>query len=331
MVSPSCEYKHAIFRLLKQCKTLKHLQSIHGQTTIHGLTSSSAITNLLFTFTSLLPNPSLPPPSIHYALSLFHSIPSPSTFAFNLLLRSLTLLSSPLHSLLLFLRMRRLSISPDSHTFPFALTACARLAALPLGRALHLQALKFGFVTDVFVVNTLITMYSSSNSMPDARRLFDESPRPDVVTYNSMIHGHAGMTSTAHKLFDEMESVYGVRHELKHYGCMADLLGRAGLIKEAMEMIGGMGMVGDKYVWGGVLGGCRIHGDVEVGEMAARRLWELKPEDSGVYSAMASMYANKRRWGDVAKMRALMSHENVTKNAAFSSIQVDDIDKIPSY
>ncbi|KAJ0960454.1 hypothetical protein J5N97_001660 [Dioscorea zingiberensis] len=237
MVSPSCEYKHAIFRLLKQCKTLKHLLSIHGQATIHGLTSSSAITNLLFTFTSLLPNPSLPPPSIHYALSLFHSIPSPSTFAFNLLLRSLTLLSSPLHSLLLFLRMRRLSIPPDSHTFPFALTACARLAALPLGRALHLQALKFGFVTDVFVVNTLITMYSSSNSMPDARRLFDESPRPDVVTYNSMIHGYVkagekdGNLVLAQKLFDEMP----VRDAVS-WGALLAGYSQSGRFSEALEL-----------------------------------------------------------------------------------------------
>ncbi|KAJ0973516.1 hypothetical protein J5N97_021475 [Dioscorea zingiberensis] len=157
-------------------------------------------------------------------------------------------------------------------------------------------------------------------------RMVMSGVQPDGVSFLGVLVGcsHAGMTSTARKVFDELESVYGVRHELKHYGCMADLVGRAGLIEEAMEMIGEMGMEGDKYVWGGVLGGCRIHGDVEVGEMAAMHLWEIKPDDSGVYSAMASMYANERRWGDVAKMRALMSHENVTKNAAFSSIQVDD-------
>ncbi|KAH7670107.1 Tetratricopeptide-like helical domain-containing protein [Dioscorea alata] len=509
VAAPLCESKHAILLLLKQCKSLKHLQCIHAQATIHGLTfssSSAAITKLLFTFTSLLSNPSLlsPPPSIHYALSLFHSIPSPSTFAFNLLLRSLTILSSPSHSLLLFLRMRRLSIPPDSHTFPFVLTACSRLAAtavFPLGRALHSQALKFGFISDVFVVNTLITIYSSSfslNSISDARRLFDETPHPDIVTYNSMIHGyvkagdndlnlalarklfdempardviswgallagysqsgrfsqalelfdrmmmesalepddvalvsalsacanlgaldrgeriheyikrkrstlsvylitglvdmyakcgciriaremfdespqrnlftwnamiiglamhghgelsmeyfnkmimsgvkpdgvsilgvlvgcsHAGLVSTACKVFDEMECVYGVKREVKHYGCMADLLGRAGMIKEAMEMIAEMGMEGDEYVWGGVLGGCRIYGDVEVGEFAAKRLWEMKVKDSGVYSAMANMYAGARRWGDVAKMRALMSHEKVIKNAGSSSILVDN-------
>ncbi|KAM0934794.1 putative tetratricopeptide-like helical domain superfamily [Dioscorea sansibarensis] len=506
MVSaPLCESQHAIVRLLKQCKSLKHLQCIHAQSAIHGLTFSSfAITKLLFTFTSLLSNPSLlsPPPSIYYALSLFHSIPYPSTFAFNLLLRSLTILSSPFHSLLLFLRMRRLSIPPDSYTFPFVLTACSRLAAtaaLPLGRALHSQALKFGFVSDVFAVNTLITIYSSSShSISDAQRLFDETPHPDIVTYNSMIHGyvkagdndlnlvlarkmfdempardviswgallagycqsgrfsqvlelfdrmmmesalepddvalvsalsacanlgsldcgeriheyikrnrskltvylitglvdmyakcgciriaremfdespqrnlftwnamiiglamhghgelameyfnrmvmsgvkpdgvsilgvlvgcsHAGLVSTARKVFDEMESVYGVKREVKHYGCMTDLLGRAGMIKEATEMIGEMGMEGDEYVWGGVLGGCRIYGNVEVGEFVAKRLWEMKVKDSGVYSAMANMYAGARRWGDVAKMRALMSHEKVIKNAGSSSILVDN-------
>ena len=83
-------------------------------------------------------------------------------------------------------------------------------------------------------------------------------------------------------------------------------------------------MEGDEYVWGGVLGGCRIYGNVEVGEFVAKRLWEMKVKDSGVYSAMANMYAGARRWGDVAKMRALMSHEKVIKNAGSSSILVDN-------
>ncbi|KAI5015467.1 hypothetical protein ZWY2020_056857 [Hordeum vulgare] len=79
----------------------------------------------------------------------------------------------------------------------------------------------------------------------------------------------------------EMEGKYGVSRELKHYGCMADLLGRAGLIEEAIKMAEKMSMKGDTYVWGGILAGCRMHGNVEAAEVAARHLLELNPEDGG--------------------------------------------------
>ncbi|KAF9596144.1 hypothetical protein IFM89_007197 [Coptis chinensis] len=120
-------------------------------------------------------------------------------------------------------------------------------------------------------------------------------------------------------------TVYGVQRELKHYGCMADLLGRAGLIKEAMEMIERMPMKADVFVWGGLLGGCRIHGNVEVAEIAAKRLMELDPEDGGVYTVMANIYATERRWEDVAKMRKLMNGRKIGMNNACSSIQINGI------
>nr|XP_010942337.1 pentatricopeptide repeat-containing protein At5g61800 [Elaeis guineensis] len=486
-------HRHPILLLLNRCKTLKHLRCIHAKLTILGpafLHPSPTFTKLLYTFTFLHPLP--PTHSIDYALSLFHRIPSPSTFAYNLLIRARTLLSSPFQALILFARMRRLSIPPDYHSFPFALKACARLRSLPLGRALHSQALKLGFATDLFVHNTLISMYASSDSMLDARSLFDEISSCDVVTYNTLIDGyvkagdmilarklfdemphrdtvswgtllagysqirqfkealqlfdqmlptgsrpddvalvsalsccaqlgaldqgkvihqyikenraalnvylltglvdmyakcgcidaatemfdstthrnlftwnaivvglamhghgerslryfermigvgvrpdgvsflgvlvacsHAGLTDTARKLFDEMESIFGVARELKHYGCMADLLGRAGLMEKAMDMIKAMPMEADAYVWGGVLGGCRIHGNVEIAEIATEHLLRLNPEDSGVYSIMAGIYANARRWEDVARMRRLMEDRRVRKNVGRSLIEVE--------
>ncbi|KAJ6672137.1 PENTATRICOPEPTIDE REPEAT-CONTAINING PROTEIN [Salix viminalis] len=123
-----------------------------------------------------------------------------------------------------------------------------------------------------------------------------------------------------------MESVYGVLREPKHYGCMADLLGRAGLIKEAMEMIKDMPRGGDMSVWSGLLGGCRIHGDVEIAEKAAMHLMELKPDDGGVYSILANVYANAERWEDVVNIRrSLSSNRVVTKIAGFSLIQLNGV------
>ncbi|KAF9616037.1 hypothetical protein IFM89_027976 [Coptis chinensis] len=74
-------------------------------------------------------------------------------------------------------------------------------------------------------------------------------------------------------------------------------LEKSGAIKEAMEMIEGMPMKADVFVWGGLLGGCRIHGNVEVAEIAAQRLMELDHEDGGVYTVMANIYAQRKEMG----------------------------------
>ncbi|XP_034672703.1 pentatricopeptide repeat-containing protein At5g61800 [Vitis riparia] len=487
---------------IRQCKSLKQLHQVHAHTITTGLSrglhhSSLLLTNILTAFTALLPttnaSPTTPAALTGYALSVFNRIPNPSTFGYNTMIRAHTLLSSPLAALVIFVRMRRLSVPPDTHTFPFCLKACSLLPALSLAQTLHSQAFKFGFGADLFVCNTLIHVYSvnkhlhhacqvfNETSLKDvvsynaliggfikvgdtdrARRLFDEMPIRDAVSWGTLlagyaqsgdlcmdaiqlfnrmlistvrpdnialvsalsacaqlgeleqgksIHvyikqnripinaflstglvdlyakcgcietareifesspdknlftwnallvglgmhgrghlslhyfsrmieagikpdgvsflgilvgcGHAGLVCEARKFFQEMEVVYRVPRELKHYGCMADLLGRAGLIREAMEMIERMPMGGDVFVWGGVLGGCRIHGNVEIAEKAAENVMALNPEDDGVYSIMADIYANAGRWEDVARIRRLMHSRQVKKNPGCSLVQLN--------
>ena len=146
--------------------------------------------------------------------------------------------------------------------------------------------------------------------------------RPDGTTFLTVLSScsHAGLVEDARKIFAEMEK-RGVKPELKHYGCMADLLGRCGMIAEAAEMIRSMPMNADAYVWGGVLGGCRIHGDVTMAETAASRLLEINPKDVGVYSLLTDVYASERRWDDVAAMRMMVGKMKVKKSVARSEIQ----------
>ncbi|PON97494.1 Tetratricopeptide-like helical domain containing protein [Trema orientale] len=493
--------------ILNHCNTLKQLHQLHAHSLVTGLLSSSPssssqthflLTSFLFSATSLLQNNGGSGFGLGYAVSIFNLIQNPSTFSFNNIIRAHSLLSSPLQALLLFSRMRRLSLPPDFHTFPFALKASAHLGpthAISAAQALHAQALKFAFAADSFVANALIRVYSLCCRLSDACRVFDENPeRRDVVSYNTLIdafvkageisrarnlfdempvrdsvswgtilagyaqrnhcdetirlfyrmlesrvrpdnialvsalsacaqlgdlergctvhdyirtngirldsflttglvdlyakcgcieiakeifdsssdknlctwnamlvgfsmHGlgqlslnyftrmieagvkpdgvsflgvlvgcsHAGLVDEARKLFNDMESVYMVSREQKHYGCMADLLGRAGLIEEAMEMIKRMPMGGDVFVWGGLLSGCRLHGNVEVAKKAAQRVMELKPEDGGVYSIMANVYANAEQWDDVVKMRRSRDSKRVKKNAGCSLIQLDGV------
>ncbi|KAJ7945203.1 Pentatricopeptide repeat-containing protein [Quillaja saponaria] len=487
----------SILHVIKQCKSVKQLHQVHAYTITTGLLPIyplPILTNILSTFiTTLIPTSSANSSTLlSYAISVFCFIPNPSTFCYNNLIRIHTLLSFPFHALHLFASMRHLSIPPDFHTFPFILKACAQVRELSFSQSIHSQAFKYGFLSDLFVLNSLIHAYSFSGCVNDAYKVFDESSDKDVISYNSMIDGlvksgemtrarelfdlmplrdevswgtmiagyaqmnwcnesielynqmlalqlrpcnivlvsalsscarlgeleqgktiheyinrnripvdsflstglvdlyakcgcmetarnifesspdknlitwnamlvglamhgygslllayfcrmiaagikpdgvtflgvlvgcsHAGLVNEAQKLFKDMESVYGVSRDLKHYGCMADMLGRAGLIGEAIEMIYGMPIEGDIFVWGALLGGCRIHGNVEIAKRAALQIMEIKPEDGGVYSVMANIYANTEQWEDVVKTRrSISSNKRVKKITGFSSIKL---------
>lgn len=257
----------------------------------------------------------------------------------------------------LFCKMMDFDIKPDNIALVSALSACARLGELEQGKKIH-HYIELNLIrVDSFLSTGLVDCYAKCGSINTAIEIFESSQEKNLFTWNAMLvglamHGlgklslvyfsrmiedrikpdgvtilgvlvgcsHAGLVDEARKLFDEMESVYGVSKELKHYGCMADLLGRAGLIEEAMEMIKKMPMGGDVFVWSGLLGGCRIHGNVEIAEEAAEHVMKLKPEDGGVYKVLADVYANADRWEDVVKIRRSLDAGKIKKNAGCSLI-----------
>ncbi|XP_072950426.1 pentatricopeptide repeat-containing protein At5g61800-like [Typha angustifolia] len=230
---------------------------------------------------------------------------------------------------------------------------------LDKGRAIHEYIQQNRVTLNVYLSTGLVGMYAKCGCINVAIKIFESSQHKNLFTWNAIIielamheHeklsleyydrmrvvgvspnrmtflgvlvgcSHLGLVETAKRLFSEMETIYGVVRELKHYGCMANLLSRAELVKEATEIIEGMPMEGDTLTYRVALEGCRIHGNVEV---AIQHLLELNPKDCGIYSIMAGIYATTRRWEDVARMRKLMDDSKVRKNVGCSSIEVDQI------
>jgi pentatricopeptide repeat protein len=261
----------------------------------------------------------------------------------------------------LFDRMRAVGVKPDDVALAAALSCCAHLGALEKGQEVHEYITQTRPRPNVFLCTGLVDLYAKCGRVDVAREVFDSCPARNVFTWNALIvglamHGHgtvaleyfnrmlllegvrpdgvtllgvligcshAGLVDMAKRIFSEMEGEHGVPRELKHYGCMADLLGRAGLIEEAMEMVKKMPTEGDTYVWGGILAGCRMHGNVEAAEVAATHLLELNPQDSGVYSVLAGIYADAARWEDVARVKKLMDERIARRNVGCSSITAD--------
>ncbi|CAA0835545.1 Pentatricopeptide repeat-containing protein [Striga hermonthica] len=145
---------------------------------------------------------------------------------------------------------------------------------------------------------------------------------PNAVTFVALLSAcvHCGLVDGARRCFDRMKRAYGIRPGREHYACMVDVLGRAGLFSEAEELIGSMAEEPDVYVWGALLGGCRLHGNVGLGERVAQKLIELEPENHAFYVLLCDLYAKCGRFGDRERVRGLMRERDVWKTVPGSSV-----------
>ncbi|KAL0378233.1 UNVERIFIED_CONTAM: Pentatricopeptide repeat-containing protein [Sesamum radiatum] len=212
---------------------------------------------------------------------------------------------------------------------------------------------------DVFVGNSLIDMYMKCGSVEDGSRVFRNMIERDVVSFNAMIVGyaqngqgtealqlfkemldsgekpdhvtmigvlcacsHAGLVEEGRQYFDSMSKRYGLKPQKDHYTCMVDLLGRAGQLIEAKNLILSMPIPPDSVVWGSLLAACKVHRDIDLGNFVAGKLIEIDPENSGPYVLLSNMYAELGRWRDVTRVRKLMKQHGVVKQPGCSWIEV---------
>ncbi|CAN6463733.1 unnamed protein product [Victoria cruziana] len=264
-------------------------------------------------------------------------------------------------ALKLFNRMQHEGTKPCDFTFAGAFTACATLGALRHGYQLHSQLIQLGFDTSISAGNALLTMYARCGAVDAAHKAFRTMPLADSVSWNAMIaalgqHGygeealklfeqmlnegiepdritfltvlsacsHAGLVEEGCEYFKSMSKDYGIRPGSDHYARFIDLLGRAGQIAEAKEVIDSMPIEPDSLVWESFLAGCRIHGNMELGIHAAEKLLELRPQHDGTYVLLSNMYAAVGKWGEVARVRQVMKDRGVKKEPGCSWVDVEN-------
>eukprot|EP01018_Ginkgo_biloba_P001659 Gb_20197 [translate_table: standard] len=260
----------------------------------------------------------------------------------------------------LFRQMHLADVTPNSKTFASVLSACANLAALEEGKEIHDEIVRSGFQSDVFVGNALVDMYSKCGSIENARNVFDKIQQTNVVSWNAMISGYAmhGRGTEALKLFEQMQhsttnpdhitlvsvlsacchaglvdkgwqyfncmsEYYHIKPTMEHYGCMVDLLVRAGYLDEAVDFIDKMPIKPDATVWVSLLGACRIHCNIELGECVAEHLFKLDPKNAAPYVLLSNMYAAAGRWNDIERVRKMMKERRVKKKPGCSWIEVN--------
>ncbi|XP_011624820.1 pentatricopeptide repeat-containing protein At4g19191, mitochondrial [Amborella trichopoda] len=248
---------------------------------------------------------------------------------------------------------------PDEVAVVAALSACGNLGALEIGREINKYIDSSGFCSNTIVCNALLDMYAKCGDMVDAHRLFEKIPKTNVISWTTLISGyanngacdealrvffdvlksglrpnhisflavlsactHAGRLEKALELFGFMAMEHRIAPKLEHYACVTDLLGRKGLLRQALDLIEKMPMEPDVGIWGALLGACQVHGDIELGEYVAERLFKLDPSSAVSYVVLANIYAAGRQWGDVAKVRAMMKSRGAKKVAGQSFVEL---------
>ncbi|KAK9740064.1 hypothetical protein RND81_03G008500 [Saponaria officinalis] len=264
-----------------------------------------------------------------------------------------------IEALELFKDMQLAGVKPNAVTIPCLLPACGNIAALMHGKAAHCFSLRRGMVDDVFVGSALIDMYAKCGKIRDSQLCFDKMPEKNLVTWNVIIGGYAmhgnykeafemfdamqksgqkpnavtftcllsacnqkGLVDEGWHYFNNMSEKYGVEARMEHYACMVSLLSRVGKLDEAYSLIKEMPFEGDGCVWGALLSSCRVYKNLHLGEIAAKRLFELEPRNPGNYVLLSNIYASKSMWDDVDKIRDLMKQTGLKKNPGCSWIEI---------
>ncbi|GKA22964.1 pentatricopeptide repeat-containing protein [Tanacetum coccineum] len=471
--------------LLQMCNDMKEIKQLHAQLTVSGLINRRINAGrLIASYVSC--------GEIIDALLVFHKIRAPDVYAYNTIIRGLTLTGCPHNSLLFYNELLQKNLSPDSHTYTCVLKACSHLKAVSEGKQLHARIIKGGTKPNTYIHSSMINMYANSGDISSAEcvlaefseenvsvknsmitgymnhgqlnaaqqvfnnmftrdsatwsvmitgytrnsmytealsifqemvaskvlinestlvsalsacghlgaldqgrwihvyinkmwdkisvnlgtavvdmyakcgcieigyEVFKDMPEKDVVTWGVIISGfaahgpaekcfqlfeemvahgiqpneiifvailtacsHTGLVDLGCFYFNKMTTFYNIRPSVHHYGCMVDLLGRAGRLSEAEELISTMVEKPNAIIWGALLAGCRIHKDSRLGEYAFEQLVKLEPLSGERYKLASHMLTHIEEQERLHKFRKEIRDRNLETSKGSSLIEVD--------
>ncbi|XP_043725519.1 pentatricopeptide repeat-containing protein DOT4, chloroplastic-like [Telopea speciosissima] len=249
-------------------------------------------------------------------------------------------------------------LKPDEVTMLGLISACRNSGELNHGIHVHSYAEKSGLHEKTVVGNALIDMYAKCGSMSRAKRVFDKMLERDVISWTSIIVGHAingegeealiafqqmcasriepnavtfigvlsacnhaGLVDDGRRMYGIMCKVYSIKPMIEHSGCMVDMFARAGMLEEAQEFVKNMSVEPNAVIWRMLVSGCSVKGDVDLGLSLVNKLIGLKRLHAPEDFVISSkIFAEAGRWDDVLCARSLMVDNQILKRPGKSSI-----------
>ncbi|XP_048232161.1 pentatricopeptide repeat-containing protein At2g40720 [Ricinus communis] len=334
------------------------LEKVDLGCTIHGFVIKSGLQLDVFVASSLLDMYSkfgFP----ERAGNIFSDMPLKNLVAWNSIISCYCRNNLPDLSINLFSQVLRNDLYPDSVSFTSVLAAISSVAALLKGKSVHGYLVRLWIPFDLQVENTLIDMYIKCGLLKYAQHIFERISEKNLVAWNSMIGGYGshGECSKAIELFDEMRSSgikpddvtflsllsscnhsglieeglhlfemmkmkFGIEPRMEHYVNIVDLYGRAGCLGDAYSFVKNMPVEPDRSIWLSLLCSCKIHLNLELGEMVANKLLNMEPSKGSNYVQLLNLYGEAELWDRTANLRASMKEKGLKKTPGCSWIEV---------
>jgi len=257
----------------------------------------------------------------------------------------------------LFCKIHRKGLRIDGVLLSSLLAICANTASIKFGTQVHAYMSKKQPMGDAALDNALVDMYAKAGEFADARRAFDEMPHRNVISWTSLITAcgknglgedavtlfdrmaedgvkpndvtflallsacsHSGLMNKGIEYFTSMMSKYGINPRAEHYSSAIDLLARGGQLEDAWKLVQKMNAEPSSSMYGAMLGACKIHGNVPLGETAAKNLFSIDPKSSVNYAVLANMYAESCLWENAQRTRKLLAETSSGKEVGCSVI-----------
>lgn len=252
-----------------------------------------------------------------------------------------------------------MGVCPDEITMVSVLSACADLGALELGNWVESYIERKKIPKSVELCNALIDMFAKCGDVDKAIKLFRQMYSRTIVSWTSVIvglamHGrgseavsmfdemveqrvepddvafigvlsacsHSGLVDKGRCYFNSMEGKFSIVPKIEHYGCMVDMLSRAGLVKEALEFVSKMPLEPNQIIWRSIITACHARGELKLGESISKELIRTEPMHESNYVLLSNIYAKLRRWEKKTKVREMMDMRGMKKVPGSTMIEL---------
>ncbi|XP_010274119.2 PREDICTED: pentatricopeptide repeat-containing protein At2g37310 [Nelumbo nucifera] len=295
---------------------------------------------------------------VNKALELFEGIEKPGLNTWNAMISGLVQNNHHEGVPELLRKLQTAGLRPNSVTLASVLPTFSYFSNLKGGKQIHCYAIRNGFDQNIFVGTAIIDTYAKAGFLHAAHQVFVQLGSKSVIVWTAIIsayaaHGdanaalrlfhemitggilpdpvtftavlaacaHAGLVDEAWQIFNTMLPEYRIQPTIEHYACMVGVISRAGMLSEAVQFISKMPIEPNAKVWGVLLNGAAVSGDVDLGKFVCDQLFEIEPENTGNYIILANLYSQAGRWEEAERVREKMKKMGLKKVPGCSWIE----------
>ncbi|KAL5717986.1 hypothetical protein ACHQM5_010932 [Ranunculus cassubicifolius] len=284
------------------------------------------------------------------AEGIFSSMPERNLISWTAMITGYAQNGHPKEALCLFRKMETIGIKPDAVTMTSVMSAIGQLGESDLAHSIGSYVKRERIQRNAKVLTALLDMHAKCGNIVEACQTFEEIPDPDVYPYSALITGlashghglkaldlfkrmqeagvepdyvtfvgvltactHTGLVEDGLRFWESMTKEYKIEPDADHYGCLVDMLGRAGKLNEAYKMVKSMPMGPRAGALGAVLAACKTYDNMEIAESVCKELIILEPENTGNYVLLSNIYASRERWDEATQVRMAMKDRKINK------------------